>query len=239
MKINYERDLLFNFKLILKIILGHYLKIYKIIFDARNKNKNLLFSTDTDIVIEGFPRCANTFFVIAFKELSVSKLNIAHHVHLTCQIKAALKHKIPIIILIRHPIDCVLSLKIRDPRIGVNIALFWYYIFYKYVHVNRSNIYIKEFNSFTNDHSSIKIEILKFKDVNSLDASNIFNKIENFNKTNVHKNKNKSHTISKPNLEKEKIKDDLRQKMFNNSWLEKKCIQIYNKILLDNKSADA
>jgi len=106
------------------LVLKYYVKL---------TGKNIGFSdTDTDIVIEGFPRCGNTYaycaFLIAQNE---AKLNIAHHVHGSAQVSKSVKLKIPALVLIRQPKEAVLSLVVRDPSVSVLIALKQYINFYK------------------------------------------------------------------------------------------------------------
>lgn len=63
----------------------------------------------TDIVIEGYPRSANTFAVEAFRLLNGSDVRLAHHLHVPLQIKRAAKMKKPVLLLIRAPEDAVIA----------------------------------------------------------------------------------------------------------------------------------
>jgi hypothetical protein len=64
---------------------------------------------DTEIVIEGFPRSANSFAVAAFKLAQPQPVRIAHHLHFPGQVTAAVKMSIPTLVLIREPEEAVLT----------------------------------------------------------------------------------------------------------------------------------
>jgi hypothetical protein len=66
----------------------------------------------TEIVIEGYPRSGNTFAQIAFRLVQPRSVEIAHHLHMPAQVLWAVQHDIPAIVLIREPVDAVVSLVI-------------------------------------------------------------------------------------------------------------------------------
>ncbi len=65
----------------------------------------------TDITIEGFPRCANSFAVQAFRSANdVNRpLRIATHLHSTANVVQSIRLKIPTVVLIRNPGDALVS----------------------------------------------------------------------------------------------------------------------------------
>lgn len=72
--------------------------------------KNKLAEKNTDIVIEGYPRSANSFSVKAFKYAQGDKkYKIGEHTHAYAQIKRAVDLGLPTIILVRNPYEAVLS----------------------------------------------------------------------------------------------------------------------------------
>jgi len=62
----------------------------------------------TDLVIEGFPRSANTFSMYLFREACPDGV-LASHVHYIASLKSAQEYNIPTIILYRDPVDAVVS----------------------------------------------------------------------------------------------------------------------------------
>lgn len=66
---------------------------------------------NTQLVIEGFPRSANSFSVAAIQSVQPKPLIIASHLHAAAQIIRASDLSIPTLVLIREPIEAIISLK--------------------------------------------------------------------------------------------------------------------------------
>jgi hypothetical protein len=80
----------------------------------------------TQIVIEGFPRSGNTFAIFALKqaeERAGREVEIASHVHTPSQVKVAVGQRFPTLVVIRRPVDAVISLMIAAPHIRPDSAL--------------------------------------------------------------------------------------------------------------------
>lgn len=77
----------------------------------------LAVTSNTKIVIEGYPRCANTFAVTAFLQSQPQPPGVAHHIHSIAQIRRGLQLSLPTLVLLREPRAAILSLAIRreDP----------------------------------------------------------------------------------------------------------------------------
>ncbi len=98
-----------NIQLSFRSFIGKYPKIYYLLYSLKpNKYENIT-NQSTELVIEGFPRSANSFSVTAFRRLQQKKVNIAHHHHVPAQIIKAINLQIPILVLIRSPKDAVIS----------------------------------------------------------------------------------------------------------------------------------
>jgi hypothetical protein len=90
-----------------------------------------LVGPDTELVIEGYPRSANSYAVIGFHLAQSQQRKLAHHTHAPAQVIRAVKQGTPVIVPIRHPRDAVSSLLIRDSRYTIDLALRAYGCFYK------------------------------------------------------------------------------------------------------------
>lgn len=97
----------------------------------RLKHDPLAVKPTTELVIEGFPRSANTFAVWAFRQVQQDEVRLAHHLHYPAQVIRAAQWRIPTLVLIRNPQDAVLSLVMRRPLLSVEQALRHYISFYK------------------------------------------------------------------------------------------------------------
>jgi hypothetical protein len=78
---------------------------------------------DTDLVIEGFPRSGNTFAYFAMRHASHDRLKIASHVHTPSQVKAAVALRLPTVLVVRDPLDTVVSLLIAAPHVSFHAAI--------------------------------------------------------------------------------------------------------------------
>lgn len=114
----------------LRSILSTHPSIFLILAKYSKRTRDLVVNDRTELVIEGFPRSGNTFTVVAFQFAQDHRITIAHHLHASAQIKAAMARRIPAIVLIREPADAVLSWLIRDPHLTVAHMLRHYIRFY-------------------------------------------------------------------------------------------------------------
>lgn len=90
--------------------LGRRPRLYHWAHRWRDGYADRLVTDDTDIC-EGFPRSANSFAVSAFEHAQDEKLSIAHHNHVPAPILNAVRRGLPTIVLIRDPVDAVVSFR--------------------------------------------------------------------------------------------------------------------------------
>jgi hypothetical protein len=115
------------------------------------------FAKNTEIVIEGFPRTANTFAHIAFKMVQQRPIKIGHHTHAAAQVIASARKNIPTIVLIREPESAILSYLIGnfDPEIGLEQLLWEFIYFYEPVLPYRDRFVVAPFETVTKDYAHI------------------------------------------------------------------------------------
>ena len=139
----------------LRSFFGRYPLLFYSLYGLVPKNRMLSVNRNTQLVIEGFPRSANTFAVLAVQHVQPEKLRLARHMHVPAQIIRGVRWKIPTIILIRNPKDAIISLVMYDQKISINQALKLYISFYKSVYPYRSECVIASFEEVINNYSSI------------------------------------------------------------------------------------
>jgi hypothetical protein len=112
---------------------------------------------DTEIVIEAYPRCGNTFAHIAFKFAQQRKVKIGHHTHAAAQVIAAVKNKIPTIVLIRDPEDTIVSYLVGgfDPGLTIKQALREYISFYGSILPYRQGFVLATFEELKTDYGAV------------------------------------------------------------------------------------
>lgn len=80
--------------------------LYKIWFVSYRQNRGTtidFFSKKTRLLIDGYPRSGNTYFVFLVKKL-FPEVHFVHHFHAIAPIKIALSKNIPVVILLRDPV---------------------------------------------------------------------------------------------------------------------------------------
>lgn len=130
--------------------------------------KNRVASRDTDLVIEGFQRCANSFAVQAFRSVNETqrKLKIATHMHSPANVKYATSRGVPAMVLIRNPDDCIISWLALAIQLGkipkdsldrvdqLRRMLYWtqrYSMFYQRLMNARASFVIADFKQVVSD----------------------------------------------------------------------------------------
>ena len=98
---------------------------------ARWRGRGVPLGPGTDIVIEGFPRSANTFTVAAFTMSQPRPVHVAHHLHAPGHVIAAVRRGLPTLVLAREPEEAVLEYVIRRPQLTAAQAVRGYVRFYR------------------------------------------------------------------------------------------------------------
>lgn len=80
-------------------------------------------TSESDIVIEGCPRSANTYFMRILRAACEHKLSIASHVHRPEQLIMAHRYDTPCVALFRDPLESVASLVVRDERYKIGSSM--------------------------------------------------------------------------------------------------------------------
>ena len=114
-----------------------------------------LVGAHTQLVIEGFPRSANSYAVIGFQLAQPALLSLAHHTHAPAQIIRAVERNIPLMVPVRHPRDAIASLLIRDRRYSIGLAVDAYASFYRTVLPYRDALVLAPFDDLTRDLGSV------------------------------------------------------------------------------------
>jgi len=152
-----------------------YLAILKVLYRQYKWNaEDWIVTPKTDIVIEGYPRSANSFALEAFiaaqkKGGSSKEPKIATHLHSPAQIVMASKFEIPSLVLIRKPLDAISSWRAyelenlhhsatpQDKMAEYDIKIFikYYIWFYKRIFPYRDCFVLAHFDQVTKDFGSI------------------------------------------------------------------------------------
>jgi hypothetical protein len=109
----------------------------------------------SDIVIEGYPRSANSFAVHAFRVAQGHRVVVAHHLHAPAHLIAAVRAGVPALALIRQPEDAVLEFVISKQYLSIRQALRGYVRFYAALIPYRDRLVIGPFEEVTTDFGAV------------------------------------------------------------------------------------
>ena len=229
----------------LKRKIGQYPSIYFLKRYIDSDINRLGVKINTEITITGFGRSGNTFATIAFQQAQSREVNIAHHVHVPAQVIKSANLNIPTIVLIRNPIDSVVSSLVKGNHLREKeISLYGsekiknYYNYYKKILPYRKSFFIAPFNMVIKDFGKIISRFnerfntsYKVFDHSKKKEKKVFNLIENINKD-MHGNGFTKLKQSFPSSEKEKIKENVRKKLEGFGFeATNKSMQIYREYL--------
>jgi len=113
-------------------------------------NSDKMVSMQTDLCIDGFPHSGNTFFTRLAQHWNPG-CQIARHMHVPYQIKAAAAKQIPTLVLIREPADAIGSLLFKYDQLSPTIAVFYYYWFYRSLMQYRDSFIVVRFKDMVAD----------------------------------------------------------------------------------------
>jgi hypothetical protein len=130
-----------------------------LIFARLGEHRDEVLSDATVVVIDGFPRSANTFAAVAFQTAQERPVRIAHNLHSAAHLTVAARRGLPTLVLIREPTDAVLSEAIRESPVSLRQVLAAYSRFYEAIAPHVGSMAVGEFSRVTNDFGSIIVEV--------------------------------------------------------------------------------
>jgi hypothetical protein len=219
------RDKVYLAGWIARVYVGKYPRLFHTLYASRRWSRIRAVNRTTQLVIEGYPRSANTFAEVAFRQAQRDSVRIAHHLHAPAQIIRAAQWQIPTIVLIREPTDAVLSYVVRHPQISVSHALRAYISFYRTVARFRSAYVVGTFREVTEDYGAVIQRVnAKFGTHFALfehteaNVEKVFTIVEYLNKRNVaiiealHKRnvKDLEAQVARPSAAKDRLKAEAR-----------------------------
>lgn len=129
--------------------------LFKLWYGTRKSYNRLIVTQNTKLVIEGYPRCANSFAVVAFERAQRQPVTIAHHLHAQSQIILGVRYGTPVLVLTRDPAGAVTSLVTRHPEIGISQALKQYLRFYETALHHSSALLMADFTEVTTNYACV------------------------------------------------------------------------------------
>ena len=119
--------------------------IFEPIARRRQFHDRVVAGPDTDIVIEGYPRSGNTYGAFAFVVAQGGVANVASHFHTPAQFALAARYRRPAVLVIRKPLEVVVSNLRFFPWMTPNFALRTYISFHKRCLKNLDRLVVSDF----------------------------------------------------------------------------------------------
>lgn len=214
-----EKSLL-KYRHIVRLMIDRYPSIYLTLCRIRPKTRQITVFKDTEIVIEGFPRSANTFAVAAFTFAQERPVKVARHLHAPAQVIAAVRRGIPCIVLIRNPRDAILSLLVRAPHISAEQTLKDYISFYGSIAPYRDKFVVGRFEEVTRNFGEVIRRVsahfgtnFKSFEHTQQNVQKVFQIVDEMDKQDTGLNEVKEETVARPSAYREKMKSGAEAKL--------------------------
>lgn len=133
---------------------GLHPRIYFKFYARRYPFNQLAVNSSTNICIEGYPRCANSYAVYALV-LANNNLNVGHHLHVPAQIFKSVQMEIPTIVPIRTPEEAVSSFLVFQKSTNADLYLKAYVKFYKSLFHLLDKVVIADFTTIIGDFNKV------------------------------------------------------------------------------------
>jgi hypothetical protein len=124
----------------------------------RPKIRKCIVHDDTDLVIEGFPRSANTYAVAAFRCANGPGPVLADHLHAASSVREGVRRGIPVVVVLRDPVDASVSLIQRQP-VRPRTALTAYVRFCTRIRPVLDRVVVSDFTTTTQDFGATLAEV--------------------------------------------------------------------------------
>lgn len=121
-----------------------------------------LLTKNSELLLEGYPRSANSFAEAAFRSSQSRAVDMAHHSHAAAYVIQAAYWGVPTLVLIREPFSAARSLLMHHSVLKPVQVLREYVDFYKAILPYRKSYILAEFHQVTSDFGAC-IEALNGK----------------------------------------------------------------------------
>ena len=202
------------------------------------QNKDIVVGSDTELVIEGYPRSANTYSVAVLYVSNGLAMRIGRHVHGSAQLVQGVKKGIPAVLLLRNPVDAVVSLLLRNPCLSAKTMFNNYVLFHSALVKYTKDIVVVAFKlaitsmDLVIEHVNCKYDT-SFRVPNLDDSADEITKMVDYMDMQDRKSDVvDSMTVARPNsIRKQKSKDLKRVIYRGNENVIEDCFSLYNYFL--------
>jgi hypothetical protein len=132
---------------------------YRLLGQWRHRGQaDHIVARNTELVIEGFGRAANTFAWLAFSSAQPRPVRVAHHTHAAAQVITAVRWNIPTLVLVRSPDDSALAHMVLR-GVSARTALTAWVRYHRRVMTVRHGFVAAPFDAVTHDFGAVVHEV--------------------------------------------------------------------------------
>ena len=184
---------------------------------ARWRGHGEIITSETEIVIEAFARSAQSYVVAAFRlAQEPHAVRIAHHTHSPSTLIDGMRRGTPALVIVREPVDAILSYVIRTPAISLRGALRGYVRFHRPLLPYRDRFVVATFGQVTEDLAAVTARVndrfdTSFGAFDPTDANvkRVFAEIEADERTRAQNDDERERVIPRPSAVREELKAGL------------------------------
>jgi hypothetical protein len=179
------------------------------------------------IVIEGFPRCGNTFAYYAFALAQEKTLHIGNHMHCVSQFHLARRWKVPALLVVRSPRSTIASNYIYNASLPLGFHIQKYVDFHTNARRYADSLIVSDFPQTTtafggivsrvNDRFGTRFKGLENTAERQQSVMDAMHKINEWRRT-VHPVQVQEHHFSFPTDEKNKMKAVVEEMMSDRKY---------------------
>ncbi len=120
-------------------------------------NRPRVEQVEYDLLVDGFPRSANTFATMAFRHSQGNSFKVLSHVHVPIYALVALRRRAPSVVLVRQPRETLLSWIICCwyLRRSIHFGLSSYIDYYKTLLPHLDRLFVADFDWITGDFPEV------------------------------------------------------------------------------------
>lgn len=198
-----------------------YPRIFLPLMRRRPGHDGHVVDADTEIMIEGFARSGNTFAVAAFEYAQQRPVRIARHLHAAGHVIEGVRRALPVMVLVRDPIDAIASQMIRHPGLTPTDGLRDYLGFYRRLLPYRDEVVVAGFDEVTTDFG-ITIDRVNrrfdsaFKIFNHTDreVASVFEIVDAMDRADrTRRSENSTDSVARPTPQRQIVKAEVRERL--------------------------
>ena len=108
---------------------------------------------DTQVCLEGFPRSGNTFATVLLRRRGIAQLS--SHRHAPAQVERALRAGVPVVLVVRDPVEACASQLVGAPDLRPGDVLWAYRRFHDALVSRRDDVLVLSFETLTGDPAAV------------------------------------------------------------------------------------